>query len=144
MTKVREEMTKTSTIDMSLEASLNGNQITINAKETSLGGSYNGKLQIWILEDSITATQTRPDPIDNDNVTINDKNYIHNHVLRDAVNGHWGEDLSLDANEPKKQTYSYEIPINGKWNPSHLSIVAFVYNDNGVEQAIKAKVINNE
>ena len=50
----------------------------------------------------------------------------------------------LNANEPKKQTYSYEIPINGKWNPSHLSIVAFVYNDNGVEQAIKAKVINNE
>ena len=144
MTKVREEMTKTSTIDISLEASLNGNQITINAKETSLGGTYNGKLQIWILEDSITATQTRHDPIDNDNVTINDKNYIHNHVLRDAVNGHWGEDLSLDANEPKKQTYSYEIPINGKWNPSHLSIVAFVYNDNGVEQAIKAKVINNE
>jgi hypothetical protein len=88
--------------------------------------------------------QTRHDPIDNDNVTINDKNYIHNHVLRDAVNGHWGQELSLDADKPKTQTYTYAIPSDGKWNPAHLSIVAFVYNDNGVEQAIKAKVINNE
>ena len=115
-------------------------QITINVTETSLGDTYNGKLQVWILEDSIVAMQTRHDPIDDDNVTINDKNYIHNHVLRDAVNGHWGQELSLDADKPKTQTYTYAIPSDGKWNPAHLSIVAFVYSDNGVEQATKTKI----
>ena len=90
MTKVREEMTKTSTIDIGLDALLSGNQITITVSEWSIG-AYDGKLQIWVLEDSITATQTRHDPIDDDNVTINDKNYVHNHVLRCAVNGAWGE-----------------------------------------------------
>lgn len=138
MTKVREEMTKTSTIDMSLEASLSGNQITINVTETSLGDTYDGKLQIWVLEDSITATQTRHDPIDDDNVTINDKNYVHNHVLRCAVNGAWGESVTFDANESKTQTY--QQAVDAAWNAAHLSIVAFVYNDNGVEQAIRKVV----
>ena len=138
MTKVREEMTKTSTIDMSLEASLSGNQITINVTETSLGDTYDGKLQIWVLEDSITATQTRHDPIDDDNVTINDKNYVHNHVLRCAVNGSWGESVTLAAGEPKTQTY--QQAVDAAWNAAHLSIVAFVYNDNGVEQAIRKVV----
>ena len=138
MTKVREEMTKTSTIDMSLEASLSGNQITINVTETSLGDAYDGKLQIWVLEDSITATQTRHDPIDDDNVTINDKNYVHNHVLRCAVNGSWGESVTLAAGEPKTQTY--QQAVDAAWNAAHLSIVAFVYNDNGVEQAIRKVV----
>lgn len=138
MTKVREEMTKTSTIDMSLEASLSGNQITINVTETNFGDAYDGKLQIWVLEDSITATQTRHDPIDNDNVTINDKNYVHNHVLRAAVNGTWGESVTLAAGEPKTQTY--QQAVDAAWNTAHLSIVAFVYNDNGVEQAIRKVV----
>lgn len=140
MTKVIEEMKKPSTINMSLAATLTERQITINVTETSLGDTYNGKLQVWILEDSIVAMQTRHDPIDDDNVTINDKNYIHNHVLRDAVNGHWGQELSLDADKPKTQTYTYAIPSDGKWNPAHLSIVAFVYSDNGVEQATKTKI----
>ena len=140
MTKVIEEMKKPSTIDMSLAATLTEGQITINVTETSLGDTYNGKLQVWILEDSIVAMQTRHDPIDDDNVTINDKNYIHNHVLRDAVNGHWGQELSLDTDKPKTQTYTYAIPSDGKWNPAHLSIVAFVYSDNGVEQATKTKI----
>ena len=137
MTKVREEMTKTSTIDIGLDALLSGNQITITVSEWSIG-AYDGKLQIWVLEDSITATQTRHDPIDDDNVTINDKNYVHNHVLRCAVNGSWGESVTLAAGEPKTQTY--QQAVDATWNPSHLSIVAFVYNDNGVEQAIRKVV----
>jgi hypothetical protein len=137
MTKVREEMTKTSTIDIGLDALLSGNQITITVSGWSIG-AYDGKLQIWVLEDSITATQTRHDPIDDDNVTINDKNYVHNHVLRAAVNGAWGEAVTFDANESKTQTY--QQAVDATWNPSHLSIVAFVYNDNGVEQAIRKVV----
>ena len=139
-TQVREEMKKNATINMSLAATLADGKITVKVTEKRLLGTFHGKLQVWILEDSIVAMQTRHDPINDDNVTINDKNYIHNHVLRDAVNGHWGQELLLDADAPKMQTYTYDIPSDGKWNPDHLSIVAFVYDDNGVEQAIKTKV----
>ncbi len=139
-TKVREEMKKNATINMSLAATLADGKITVKVTEKRLLGTFHGKLQVWVLEDSIVAMQTRHDPIDNDNVTINDKDYVHNHVLRDAVNGQWGQELLLDADAPKTQTYTYDIPSDGKWNPDHLSIVAFVYDDNGVEQAIKTKV----
>ena len=56
-------------------------------------------------------------------------------MLRAAVNGAWGEAVTFDANESKTQTY--QQAVDATWNPSHLSIVAFVYNDNGVEQAIR-------
>ena len=138
MTQVREELAQPSVISMALEATINGDQITINVKETCLNGHYDGTLQVWVLEDSITATQKRHEPIDNDNVTINDKNYVHNHVLRTAVNGNWGEAITLTTNEPKTQTY--QQTVDEKWNKAHLSVVAFVYNSNGVEQTVKTKI----
>ena len=131
MTKVREELAQTSSISMELEAILNGDQMAINVKETCLSNTYNGNLQVWVLEDSITATQKMP------NGTVN-KQYVHNHVLRTAVNGNWGEGVSLNANEPK--THTYRLSVDAKWNTNHLSVVAFVYNDNGVEQAIKTYI----
>jgi hypothetical protein len=138
VTEVRKEMAKTSSISMELEATLNDNQITIITKATSLEGTYDGQLQLWVLEDSITATQKRHDPIDNDNVTISDKNYLHNHVLRCAVNGSWGESIHLNTNDPIVKTYP--LTVDAAWEASHLSIVAFLYNNSGVEQAIKTKV----
>ena len=132
VTKVREEMHKTSTIKMELKATISGDQININVKEENLDSVvYNGFLQVWVLEDSIIATQKMPDGSAN-------KNYIHNHVLRCAVNGTWGEDILLNANEP--QTHPYQLSVDAKWNMSHLSIVAFIYNDNGVEQAAKSNI----
>ena len=131
MTKVREELARTSSVSMELEATLSGNQMSINVKESSLSESYNGNLQVWVLEDSITATQKMPNGSAN-------KQYVHNHVLRTAVNGNWGESVILNTNEPK--THTYQLPVDTKWNTNHLSVVAFVYNDNGVEQAIKTYI----
>ena len=131
MTKVREEIAKTSSVSMALDATLSGDQLTIRVKATSLDGTFDGKLQVWVLEDSITATQKMPDNTSN-------KEYVHNHVLRTAVNGTWGEAVTLAANEPK--TLTYQQPVDATWNAAHLSIVAFVYNDNGVEQAIRKEV----
>ena len=66
------------------------------------------------------------------------KQYVDNYVLRIAFNGNWGEHVSLEANKP--QTHTYQLPLDAQWNTNHLSVVAFIYNDNGVEQAIKTYI----
>ena len=56
-----------------------------------------------------------------------------------AANGAWGEDITVEEGETIKK--SVTVPLNSAWNKDNLSIVAFVYNDNGVVQAVKAKVV---
>ena len=120
--KVREELARESSISMKLEAQLVAGEIHISVETEAMGAAYQGNLQVWVLEDGIVATQKMPDGSTN-------KEYIHNHVLRTPVNGTWGEAISLNAGEQKTQ-----------WNTQNLSIVAFVYNDSGVEQAIKVNI----
>ena len=46
-----------------------------------------GKLQLWLVEDSIVAPQMFP----NNKV---EKEYVHNHVFRDPINGDWGTEVN--------------------------------------------------
>ena len=94
-------------------------------------GLVEGKLQVWLLEDSVMAMQMMPDG------SVNTE-YVHNHVLRATVNGLWGDDFSVDEGEWKEQQLTFQP--DEAWNPAHLSIVAFVYNANGVLQAAKGRV----
>ena len=91
-----------------------------------------GKLQLWVVEDGIVASQ-----IDHGSLK---KEYVQNHVFRAAVNGTWGEDVTL---KPQiNQTKTASIAIKDNWNAANLHIVAFVYNDkDGVLQAQKAEVV---
>ena len=61
--------------------------------------------------------------------------YVHNHVFRTAINGTWGEDFSI--NEGEKVEREFTQALEPTWNKEQLSIVAFVYNDNGVQQAVR-------
>ena len=135
---VKEELAKPAPLTILLNANAVDGVIHITLDENGTDGTVTGKLQVWVVEDSIVATQTRHDPIDNDNVTINDKDYVHNHVFRTAVNGTWGDDFTINEGEDKTQTMTQAI--DDGWKVEHLSVVAFVYNDSGVQQAAKAKV----
>ena len=64
--------------------------------------------------------------------------YIHSHVFRTAVNGTWGEPFSID--EAARRDFSLTQTLDTQWDARHLAIVAFVYNDQGVQQAVKAYV----
>jgi hypothetical protein len=138
-TAVKEELTKSSPLSLQLSGQLTDGKIAINVTSSGTTGTVVGKLQVWVVEDSIVAVQTRHDPIDNDNVTINDASYVHNHVFRAAVNGTWGDDFII--HEGEQNTQSMTIDVDPAWTPAHLSIVAFVYNDNGVEQAVKSHLL---
>ena len=129
--KVREELARTSSIEMILEAQLASGQINITVDTKAVGTEYSGNLQVWILEDGITATQKMPDGSTN-------QSYVHNHVLRTPVNGTWGEVISLNTGEQKNKQFTQAI--SSDWNTENLSVVAFVYNDNGVEQATKVHI----
>ena len=84
-------------------------------------GITKGKLQVWLVEKGIKAFQKMPD-----GSTKSD--YVHNHVLRCAVNGEWCEDCYVSEGEI--QTFSYTCPIDAAWKFTNID----VYNDDGVVQ----------
>ena len=90
-----------------------------------------GKLQLWMVEDSIDSFQLMPGG-------GREEHYNHMHVFRAALNGAWGDDLSVNHGEVFQKNYSF--PIDPSWEPAHCAIVAFVYDEDGVKQVIKCKL----
>lgn len=108
--------------------------VNVNAKGIL---DVTGKLQVWLTEDNITSVQYMPDGKPN-------LEYVHNHVFRTAVNGRDGEDFSIKWDEEKTATCT--AVLDDGWKAENMSIVAFVYNGDGVQQVVKVPVIpaNNE
>lgn len=109
--------------------------LTTTVGADGVNGTVNGKLQVWIVEDGIKALQMMPDGKSN-------KEYVHNHVFRAAVNGTWGEDVTVKEGETTTKQYSYKLPET--WNADNIAVVAFVYNDNGVENVAKKHLVVHE
>lgn len=132
-------------------------QLTINAKatynssnndldvETIINAmpqtSINGNLQLWVVQDNIVGVQYQPDG------SINDS-YVHNHVLRFAVNGTWGETISVAAGSANTITHSCNLTTEfaqlqqtnadaPAFVPANMWVVAFVYNDSGVLNVVQ-------
>lgn len=106
-------------------------QLTISTDVFGTSGNHDGKLQLWLIEDGITAMQTMG------NGSVN-REYVHNHVFRTSVNGTWGEDIKVREGEHSTATHSYTIPEG--WNADNMAVVAFVYDDNEVMQVAKLAV----
>lgn len=100
-----------------------------------VNGTVNGKLQVWIVEDGVKALQMMPDGTSN-------REYVHNHVFRAAVNGTWGEDVTVKEGETTTKQYSYVLPE--AWVADNIAVVAFVYNDGGVENVAKKHLVEHE
>jgi len=77
-----------------------------------------------------------------DNIILNadkmDKEYVHNHVFRAAINGEWGTELMLSSMQTHVEQTSYTLPEDVV--PGNAWIVGFVYNDSGVLQVVRQKV----
>ena len=110
-------------------------ELTTKVGAFGVNGTVNGKLQVWIVEDGIKAMQMMPDGSAN-------QEYIHNHVFRAAVNGTWGEEVTVKEGETTSKDYSYVLPET--WNAENISVVAFVYNGNGVENVAKKHIVEHE
>ena len=98
------------------------------------------KLTVYLTEDGITARQL------NQGTWVS--NFVHNGVLRRAVNSIKGSDLNR-VGDTYKNEYTYTIPT--AWKPENMNIVAFIsrpitngatgiYTDMFVNQANKRKL----
>ena len=103
--------------------------------EALAGADLDGKLQVWLTESKIIGLQSMLDGSKN-------YEYVHNHVLRDAVNGAYGEAVALKMGEAQTLTYAYTVPE--EWNAENLAVVAFVYNESGVVQVIEQALFESE
>ena len=130
-TLIRDALQRPAPVDIDLEVTESDEGFNTHTKVKGVDGDTQGKLQLWIVEDDITAFQMMPDGTRNDN-------YVHQHVFRATVNGTWGEECA--PSEGETLTQDYQQTIDDTWNTSNLSVVAFVYNDSGVLQAIKTTI----
>ena len=125
--RIREELAKSAPVDIDLVLDVKNDQLTIWAEVKGIEGSTTGKLQLWLTEDNVTAFQLMPDG-------SRTMEYVHQHVFRAAVNGSWGEPVTEGETFT---TQHYSLTAQNGWNVGNLSVVAFVYNDQGVLQAKK-------
>lgn len=102
------------------------------------------KLALYIIEDHIIAPQQVQSSID----TF----YVHNHVLRKAVNGVYGHFLTQseegDRGLTHAQTYSLSYRLDCKntpWNVENCQVVAILFNSETYEiLQVEKKSFNNE
>lgn len=131
--RIYDEFAQTTTIGIDLKCQYEAttHQVEIETDLKTLADDVKGKLQLWLVEDSIVAPQMFP----NNKV---EKEYVHNHVFRAAINGEWGTELTLSAKDIHKEKTTYTLPegivSKNAW------IVGFFYNDSGVLQAVRQKV----
>lgn len=130
-----EQMQQKARLQLSARATLDAESRTMTIAVTALGtdGDTDGKLQLWLTEDSIVDGQRMPDGVWN-------KEYLHNHVFRDAVNGQWGTDFRLAEGETREETFTYTIAEDKAWVPKNMHVVAFVYTGQGVEQVVAVPI----
>ena len=129
---VRDELSKSAPLRLDVDAIMDNGQIDIMVSAYGTDGDVSGKLQVWLLEDSITAMQLMPGNVVN-------TSYVHNHVLRATANGTWGEEVSVSGLADTRE-FHYTADLSSAWKPEHLAVVAFVYNSDEVLQVAKAKV----
>lgn len=136
---VHEQVQLTAPLSISVSAEIDNatHQLTASVAMMGTEGQVKGSLQLWLVEDGVEAFQYLPDN------TV-DREYIHNHVLRCAINGTWGEPIAL--NEGEEKVVTHQLALSETWNAGNLRVVAFVYNDNGVLQAAQdaASLIETE
>lgn len=125
---VHDELQKAASINLTIANNYNADTRTLTVSTTAYpltASTITGKLQLWLIEDSITAYQKMPDGSDN-------LKYLHRHVFRKAINDAWGTDMQVPADNLASATFSTAVPK--EWDEKHLSVVAFLYDDNGVLQ----------
>ena len=138
---VANELKKTSTVHFdAVEFSNNAVLVDLSSSDR-----VEGRLQVWIVEDSINAKdpQTKYQQFMPDGSRRQD--YVHNHVFRASLtNDAYGEPVTLEAGN---KSYTQVFYLQGNealdnfehlWQKQNLSAVVFFWNEQqGVMQAIR-------
>lgn len=117
-------------MNLSAKISEDGKSIAVHSELMS-NTDVNATLQLWVTESKIVTFQQEMHSMNTQ--------YVHNHVYRASVNGTSGESVALAAN--KAMSIDRDIVIDSQWNKDNLSIVAFLYDGNGVIQVEETKPV---
>lgn len=136
---VSKELTATADLNLQAYLTLFQNELRLKVLAEAVA-QVNGRMQVWVLEDSVVGVQTLPNAPDEDPSWTggNKRDYVHNHVFRKAVNQPMGDEFVMAEGEMKELEFTQ--PIYEAWKPEHLSVVVIVYNNDGVIQVVKRYV----
>ena len=135
---IRAEAGRDTDLEIDLKATLSSDRKNIDISTVLIcGQGLDASLQLWVVENDITALQYDGDR------TVTD--YKHNNVFRACVNGLWGQQISLNSNISEEYTNSIEVFNDptykvASWDVDNLYIVGFVYDNSGVIQVNRVKV----
>jgi thiol-disulfide isomerase/thioredoxin len=126
-TAVQQFINKQPTIAMGVKAIYkeDKNEVCVNVHSQFLQ-NFNEKLNlvIYFVEDSIVDWQKDYSKQPNDM-----PDYLHNHVLRDNINGTWGESIeSKETTVDNLYKIAYVYQPKEEWKIQHCSIIAYIYN----------------
>lgn len=127
-------------VDLSISSSFDSSTGTIEAtvSATEVTNTLTGTLQVWLVQNNITAFQT-----DGGNYVTD---YVHNHIFRSSLNGTDGESVTVSNPGPLGKTYSIKLKDAWKtegWKPEDFSVVAFITDATGVVNAAESQVRTN-
>ena len=133
---VYNEFKRTPDADIQVSAQLSADGSTIEVT-TAVGPRYDidGRLHIWITESGIVARQRSTG-----NRIIPD--YEHNNVFRAAVTPLDGQAEKFEQYIHRSFNHSIAVRDNEheKWNPEHITVVAFITTKSGVAQVSTSRV----
>ncbi len=86
-----------------------------------------GTLQVWLTEDSIVDYQRMPSG-------SYDREYVHRHVFRQAVNNRDGDAFALSSGMPS--TMQLNSSIDEGWRPEQMAVVVIATDIDGVMQVV--------
>ena len=118
-------------VGLSVTPTISGNDMTIDVS-VKFGGGFtfnNTKLVVMVLEDGLIADQENYTSYYGGSSVIS--NFEHNHVLRSSLTNVAGDVVPSNeiVDSIYNRVFSVSVPSNVE-NPSNLSIVAFVSNEN--------------
>lgn len=95
-------------------------------------------IQLWIIENGIVGAQLMANGKP-------DLEYVHNHVLRAAVNGNWGEEIGTDLEPSFAASGKATYKLKDDWKAENCQVVAFIFNANTkkIYQGAICNVIND-
>lgn len=135
----RLQLTDLSLYDMSLTPEYNAadRSLIVKCSVKALTEAPEVILQLWVIESHIIDYQKSEH-----GGMITD--YEHNHVLRDALNGIWGEPIDLKVGFETDYT-SKAYTISNDWKSENMHVVAFIYNKNTDEvlHVLEVPMLNN-
>lgn len=106
--------------------------------QDNLTGGDNLALSVLLIENGVVDPQTTPQGIQDD--------YVHKHVLREAVTGALGDPLTETLAPGTQIEVEHELILDAAYKADQTHVVAFVHRASGskeVLQAIEADVIDN-